>query len=789
MKVPIEKRVRSRRVVVLDGSMGALLMARGIEPGKSVCRWNIERPDVVGDIHRRYVASGAEIILTNTFESNPDHYEPAEFARLVPEAVAIAREAAGNSAYVAGDVGPLGVLIEPFGDFPFDEAYARFAIVARLFAKALPDLIFVESFTSMLEARAAFLALRLVGRPIVVTGSFQNDGRTVCGDTPEAWALSFEKLGALAVGANCTEPETALEMVRRMRQVTNLPLVAKPNAGIPRIVDEETVYSLSAQQLAKFYKEYVAAGATMIGGCCGSTPEYIATICRKKARVGFGKKYRRIYICSSRHVLNLGKDGPTLLVGERLNPSGRKALREALTKGDFEVYGTEACRQEEAGADALDVNAWSPTGNEKKALRQAVLEVYKKSSRPLFIDTQDFAAAEEVLRLYPGIAVLNSIPARSKDLRRWLPLVGRYGARAVISLVGTRLPKDLKDRFANLKVAERELKRAGLGKDDVIIDPLVYAISTDRSAGNTVIEAVKAIRRRGFRTILGVSNVSYGLPSRTFYNAALLTAAVHAGATFVIANPTDEVIRNTVWAARAIYQNWLTESLVFLKPKKEGEAGIKVPAAKRSLAESIIRGESAAAVREARRLLRQGTPPLELVEKDLGNALKVVGEKYEQGEYFLPHLLAAGDAAKSVIDLVKQHLPGNARVRGKVLLATVKGDIHDIGKNIVKTVLVSGGYEVIDLGKDKSKEKIIQAVRKHRPDVLGLSALMTTTMPEMAKVAAEVKRLGLPVKIVIGGAPTDERFARKIGAVAYARDAIAALKVIGQLIKDVPRKN
>ncbi len=786
MKVSFEKRVQSRRIVILDGSMGTLLMARGIEPGKSVCLWNIERPDEVGDVHRRYAASGAEVILTNTFESNPDRYKPADFEKIIVQGVAIARRAAGNRIYVAGDVGPLGVLIEPFGDFLFDAAYDRFAIVARHFAKARPDLVFIESFTSMLEARAAFLALRRVGRPIVVTGSFQKDGRTVCGDTPEAWALSFERLGALAVGANCTEPKTAVDIVRRMRKVTNLPLVAKPNAGIPRVLGGKTVYSLSDQELARFYRPYVASGATMIGGCCGSTPAYVAGICRQKALGDFGKKYRGVDICSSRHVLNLGENGPTLLVGERLNPSGRKVLRESLARGKFEIYGSEARQQEEAGVDALDVNAFSPTGNEKKALRQAVLEVYKKSSRPLFIDTQDFAAAEEVLRFYPGIAVLNSIPARSKELRRWLPLVGRYGARAVISLVGTYLPKDLKDRLVNLKIAARELKRAGLGKDDVIIDPLVYALSTDRGAANKVIEAVTAIRRLGFRTILGISNVSYGLPGRTFYNTALLTAAIQAGATFVIANPADEVIRNTVWAARALYQNWLSESLVFLKPKKAGETGAPLPAARRSLAEFIIRGEAAAAMREARFRLRRGTAPLELVEKDLGNALKVVGEKYEQGEYFLPHLLAAGDAAKSVISVVKRHLPGNKRVKGRVLLATVKGDIHDIGKNIVRTVLESSGYEVIDLGKDKSRDEIIKALRKYRPDVLGLSALMTTTMPAMVEVVREIRRLKLKVRTIIGGAPTDAGFAHEIGAV-YAKDAVDALRVVDELIKDVPR--
>ncbi|MEO0225753.1 MAG: homocysteine S-methyltransferase family protein, partial [candidate division WOR-3 bacterium] len=436
MKIDILKRLSSSRVVILDGSMGALLIGKGITPSGPVGRLNIENPDVIEAVHEDYIESGAEIILTNTFETNPNHYKKGEFEEVIFAGIEIARRAARGKVYVAGDIGPLGVLVEPLGDFPYDEAYRIFCKIGDAFAQDLPDLIWIESFTSMVEARAAFLALRELNRPIVITGAFQKDGRTSCGDIPEAWAVTFQRLGAVAVGVNCTEPATAVEIVRRMRSVTNLPLVAKPNAGLPRIRQKKTVYTLNSPALANYFDQFIDAGATMVGGCCGSTPEYIRLISRRQRRVSKIVKDPGVFISSSREVINLSTSAPTLIVGERLNPSGRKSLRAAIEKDNFEIFGNEAREQEEAGADALDVNAFNPNVDEKRSLRKAVFEVYKKSSLPIFIDTQNFQAAEEVLKFWPGIPVLNSVPARIRELKGWLPMIKKYGARVVISLVG-----------------------------------------------------------------------------------------------------------------------------------------------------------------------------------------------------------------------------------------------------------------------------------------------------------------------------------------------------------------
>lgn len=443
MKVKIETRLKQKRAVILDGSMGALLMSRGIEPGKPVYTWNIEKPSEVFTVHCQYVESGAEIILTNTFSINPQHVPRKWLEKAIDDGVGIARRAARGKAYVAGDVGPLGILVEPFGDFPFEEAYRNFLVIARCFRKAKPDLMFIETFTSMVEAKAAFLAMREVGVPIVVTGSFQNDHRTVCGDIPEAWAVTFENLGAVAVGVNCSPPETSLEVIKRMRGVTNLPLVAKPNKGIPRIRRSRTVWSLSDEAVANFYEMFIKAGATMIGGCCGTTAAGVRLISRRDRRIRLPVKHEQAFISSSRKILALSVASPTLIVGERLNPSGRKTLRDALEAGNTEIYGNDARLQEEAGADGLDVNAFHPAVDEKETLFKAVAEVYRKSSLPLFIDTQQFEAAEKVLRFYAGIGVLNSVPARRSELDRWLPMIKKYGFKVVVSLVGKDLPKDL----------------------------------------------------------------------------------------------------------------------------------------------------------------------------------------------------------------------------------------------------------------------------------------------------------------------------------------------------------
>ncbi|UCG92596.1 MAG: homocysteine S-methyltransferase family protein [candidate division WOR-3 bacterium] len=762
-----------RRVMFLDGALGHNLLDKGLTPGESPSILNLKNPEAVYNLHRAYVDAGSDVILTNTFAANPITISSHKLKNVITAGVRLAKRAAGKNALVVGDVGPLGELMRPFGELDFDDVHKKFQTICRYLYQTGIKTFFVETFTSIIEAKAAFLAAKKFSSDVFISLSLHDNGRTIMGEVPESIAATFEALGAKAVGINCTMPEVAIEAVAKMATVTNLPLIIKPNAGKVEVVGTEVHHTISDRGMASYFKRFVQAGANIIGGCCGTSPDYIKAIAVHNVKPKRKRITKKCVIVSPYRTIEIEKSS-TIIVGERLNPSGCKKVKQRLKHRDFKVYAEEARLQEEAGADALDVNAFIIDRDEGESLKNAVYEVLKNSRLPLFIDTQNFDAAQRVLSFYPGIGVYNSIPARKKELMKWLPMVKKFGFKAIISLVGKEIPRSHKQRMKNLNCALSIAKRTGFPQENLIFDPLVFSLATEQEQIKHTLRTVRILHERGMKTILGISNVSFGLPERSSLNATLVVAAIKSGATFLILNPFDETVMNAVTSAKSLLKG---ERLMPLGVRK---AEISRPSVKTDLTQAIIYGDERAGSKLAQELLDSGTPPQKLIDNHIAQALNVVGEYYERGTFFIPDLLKAAEASKAILTIVKKYLPRTTKGR-KVILATVKGDIHDIGKNIVAMIFESAGYDVIDLGKDVPAEKIVRAVKEHEPIALGLSALLTTTMPEMEHVATLLAKTSSNVKLIIGGPNVTHEYAKKIGAHDAATNAMDGLRILREV--------
>ena len=766
-------KILKRRTLFLDGAMGHNLLDKGLAPGESPSILNIKNPQAVYDLHRAYVNAGSDVILTNTFTANPFNMPSNKLREVIFEGVRLARRAAKNKAIVFGDIGPLGELIKPYGQLDFNEVLQIYKIIAKYFDQAGIKYFFIETFTSIIEAKAAFLAARSYSNDIFVNLSLQESGRTIMGDIAESIAVTFEALGAKGIGINCTLPEVAIEAVSKMARITNLPLVIKPNAGRVEIVGNKVHHTISDHQMSKYFKEFVKAGASIIGGCCGTSPDYIKMITKNKQRTIAGSIRKKFILASPCKTLEIKNDA-TVVVGERLNPSGCKKVKQRLKIRDYTIYGEEARAQEEAGAELLDVNAFLIDLDEKETLLNGIFEVLKNSVLPLFVDTQNFDAAERILSCYPGIGAYNSIPAKEKDLIKWLPMVKKYGFKAIVSLVGKKIPMSVNERMHNVELTLGVAKKIGFPKADLIFDPLVFSAATEPEQINYTLETVRSLHKLGLKTILGISNVSFGLPDRSFLNAGLTIAAINNGATFLILNPLDDIVMKAFNASNRLLKGRMPTTFFSHKERK-------LPVIKKmSLIEAIIYGDSNLSAALTRKLLDAGVSAQAVIDNHISKALKAVGDYYENGKFFIPDLLKAAEASKSVLAIVRKRLPKRQR-KGKIVLATVKGDIHDIGKNIAAMMFESAGYEVIDLGKDVATEKIIKAIETYRPDALGLSALLTTTTPQMAHVVQALHKKKLNVKVIIGGPNVSKEYAQRIGAFGAAKNVIEGLRLLKQI--------
>ncbi len=769
------------RITVFDGAFGTELQRAVGDPGTLPERLNIERPDVIRQIHRRYAEAGADVITANTFGANPlKAGERAE--ELIRAAVRLARESAPDK-FIALDVGPTGRLAEPAGDMTFEEAYASFAAVIRAGADA--DAILIETMSDMTELRAALLAARECSDlPVLATMTFAEDMRTFTGVSAECFALAASPL-ADCIGVNCSlGPKELLPVVGKLVTLTDKPVIVQPNAGLP---DSHGNYPVDADEFAEYAEKFIDLGVRIIGGCCGTTPEHTARLAAAaRRRAPAPSKYiPAAAVCSATKYVTVDR---VRVIGERINPTGKKAMKEALLGGDYSYAARQAVEQAEAGADILDINAGLPGIDERKVLTELVRRVARVVDLPLQIDSSDPSALEGALRIYPGKAIINSVSGEEKSLSAVLPLAAKYGAAVVGLTVDERgVPGTAEER---VEIAERIISRAaeyGIPERDVYIDCLTLTVGAEQRQALHTLEAIRTIKsRHDVRTVLGVSNISFGLPARRPINTAFLTAALWAGLDLPILNPNLPENMQAIaafnvlvcrdngcaeWARK--YADANTETT-----ETHGRGGISATDGE-DLRSLVIRGLPSAA--ETKRILAEGVPPLDIVNGMLIPALAAVGDAYETGRAFLPQLLASADSAKESFTVIRAAMPAAAAAKGVIVMATVKGDVHDIGKNIACTVLENYGYKVIDLGKNVPPEDVAAAVRKHGAKLCGLSALMTTTVPNMAETIALLRRECPDCRIMVGGAVLTEDYAADIGADYYCKDALADVRIAEEI--------
>lgn len=763
------------KLTLLDGAMGTMLQAAGLGLGERPELFGMDHPDVVERVQRAYVEAGSHIIYANTFGANA--HKLAGTGRSVEEVVtanvAAARRAAGGRAKVALDVGPIGELMEPLGTLAFDEAYEIYAQMVRAGEGAGCDLVVFETMTDLYEVKAAVLAARENSSlPVWVTMSFERGGRTFTGTTVSAMAATLDGLGVEAMGVNCSlGPDEIYPLIQELRAWTDKPIVVKPNAGLP---DPATGgYDMDAAEFARQMGRYPALGVFILGGCCGTTPEFIRALAQLPPAVEAERPKRRRGVCSAGHMTEFGG---VRVIGERINPTGKKRFQQALREGDFNYIMERAIEQADAGADILDINVGLPGIDEAEMMTQVVKAVQSVVSLPLQIDSSDPSVIEAGLRACNGRAIVNSVNGEPEVLERVLPLVKKYGA-AVVGLTMDKggIPQTARARVA---IAERILAAAlrhGIPREDVLIDCLTLTVSAQQEQALETLQAVRTVRERlGLHCVLGVSNISFGLPLRSHVTVSFLTQAMCCGLDFPIVNPNQREIMDAVTAYRALSgEDRDCAGYIERFAGQPQESKASAAPAEMTVETAILKGlkQETADLTEG---LLETMSELDVINQKLIPALDVVGEKYEKQEIFLPQLINAANAACAGFDLIKLRIAkrgGESVSKGKIVLATVEGDIHDIGKNIVRVVLENYGYQVIDLGRDVPVQKVVDAAIAEDVRLVGLSALMTTTVSSMRRTIEALRASGHACKVMVGGAVLTADYAVEIGADFYARDA------------------
>ena len=765
----------------LDGAMGTMLQRAGMKPGQTPELLALTDPELLTGIHRQYVEAGSQIVYANTFGANRRKLQKqgVTVEEVVCAAVAAAKMAcAGTEAKVALDIGPLGELLEPLGTLAFEAAVDMFAELVRAGVKAGADLIAIETMTDLQEARAALIAAKENSAlPVIVTMSFDETGRTFTGCTAASMAATLTGLGADAIGLNCSlGPKQLLPILRELCESTHLPVIAKPNAGLPDPVDGH--YDLSPAEFAEAMAEAVAAGVSIVGGCCGTNPDYIRALQERVRNMVPGERRIRhaSLVCTATKVIEICG---VRVIGERINPTGKKRFQQALLEGDLDYIVDVAIQQEDAGADILDVNVGYPGVDEAAMLPLVVRKLQEATTLPLQLDSTNPEALEAGLRVYCGKAAVNSVNGDAKVLDRLLPIVKKYGASVVgLTLDESGLPTSAQQR---VDIAKRILDAClahGIPKEDLWIDCLTLTVSAQQEQAEATLEAVlRVTQEMGLRTVLGVSNISFGLPNRLLIAQTFLVRAMSAGLTLPIINPNQKEMMDAVAAHRVLSgEDEGCRTYVERFANAAPMAATAPVASGMTLEDAIVRGLKADAAKLAKAELA-GKSGLELVESSLIPALDKVGADYEAGRAFLPQLLSAAQAAQAVFAVIQESMgDGEAVRKEKVIIATVKGDIHDIGKNIVKTVMANYGYQMIDLGRDVPPEVIVEAVQRENVRLVGLSALMTTTLPAMEETVRQLQALDNPPTIMLGGAVVTKDYADRLYA-HYARDAKQSVEI------------
>lgn len=788
--------LKGNQPVLLDGGMGTMLQAKGLPVGATPELVALEHPDWLREIHTAYLDAGSQIIYANTFGANREKLAHCgkTVAEIVPAAVSIAKEAVHGRGLVALDVGPIGQLLEPTGVLGFEQAVDIFRELIATGAEAGADLIAIETMTDLQEARAALLAAKeTCSLPVLVTMTYEATGRTFLGCSPACAALTLEGMGADAIGVNCSlGPREMPPLVEELLQWTNLPIVLKPNAGLPH--PDGSGYDITPEEFASSLASLADMGVKVFGGCCGTTPEYIKLLHQHLSQKQVKEVPRHVpaAVCSGTQVVPIDR---VRVIGERINPTGKKLMKEALKKGDIDYMLNQALEQMEAGADILDVNVGLPEIDEAAMMVRTVKALQGITDAPLQLDSTDPEVLSGALRIYCGKAIVNSVNGEDATMDAILPLVKKYGAAVVgLTLDQNGIPKSAQARF---DVASHILERAlsyGIRKEDVYIDCLTLTVSAEQAGAAQTLVALRRVKEElGLKTVLGVSNISFGLPARPLVNQNFLTMAMSAGLDLPIINPNVDammaavrcyhLLTNVDKDARdfiAAYGNATVSTSI----TSAGTSSAASTGSTKSLGEIVVSGLKGEAG-EATRLLLETTDPMDIIDQILIPALDKVGADFEQNKVFLPQLIQSAGAAQAAFEVIRQRLSqteGDSASRGVVVLATVKGDIHDIGKNIVKVLLENYGFQVVDLGKDVDPNAVVEAVKQYNAPLVGLSALMTTTLKSMAETISMLHEAGLPCKIMVGGAVLTPDYAKQIEADFYAKDAKESVDIAKTII-------
>ncbi|WP_130812886.1 homocysteine S-methyltransferase family protein [Olsenella sp. Marseille-P4559] len=801
--------LRGEEFLLFDGAMGTQLQARGLAAGELPELLCLTNPVEIREVHAAYVAAGAEVVTTNTFGANATKLgDAASVEEVFSAAVACARDAGAR--YVAADLGPTGQLLEPMGPLPFDDAYDLFAEQVRAADAAGADLFVIETMADLAEAKAALLAVRENSDlPAFVTMTFGEDGRTFLGTTPEAATVTLSSLGADVVGINCgLGPAAVAPLVGRMLPWASCPVMAQANAGLPHVVDGVTTYDVGPEEYARDVEGMLDAGITVIGGCCGTTPEHIA---RERellsGRAPVGRHVRDSFaVSSSQDVCSLDY-GQVGVIGERINPTGKRLMKEALRSGDHDYVMNMAIEQGRAGAQILDVNAGLPEIDERAVMCQLVSELQGVSTLPLQIDAAEPAVIEAAVRSYPGKALVNSTNGKAQTMADVLPIVKHYGCAVVgLTLDEDGIPSTAEGRLAVARKIVRECERLGIPRHDVVIDCLTMAASTDQTQPGAILDAIRLVKRElpGVRTVLGVSNISFGLPFRPLVNGTFLAAAFSAGLDLAIINPCLTRMMDVVDSWRVLSgEDENAQHFVANYAERSDRAPVPAsPAEKGAVPSAVAPAEPADTAARARELVLAGRKgpmpeavaqviaehdPMYAINEVLIPALDVVGERFEKGIFFLPQLMASAEAAKAGFETIKRAVDANGQdanvpEKGSIVVCTVHGDIHDIGKNIVRMLLENYGYSVIDLGRDVPPQVVADAVAKDHVRLCGLSALMTATVPAMAETIELLRKDAPWCKVVVGGAVLNPEYAKMVGADFYAKDATETARIAAEVL-------
>ena len=780
-------------ILYLDGGMGTLLQARGLLAGELPELWNLSHPDVITNIHKQYFDAGSNVVNTNTFGANCLKFGVDELDAIIGTAIKNARRAADESIgaqpkWVALDIGPTGKMLAPYGDLDFEDAVSIFAQTIRLGVKHGADLVMIETMSDSYETRAALLAAKENSDlPVFVSCAFGEDGKLMTGADPAAMVAMLEGMGADAIGINCSfGPRKLMGVIKEYLKYASIPVIFKPNAGLPSVKEGRTVYDLSPKDFATDMADAVSLGARVVGGCCGTTPEYIKALVEKTAEMQPQPIMQKNITCVSSYTHAVIFDKEPILIGERINPTGKKRFKEALKANDMDYILREGLSQAEAGVHILDVNVGLPEIDEVTVLTDAVCRLQEVTDLPLQIDTSDPVAMEAALRRYNGKAMINSVNGKMESMRSIFPLARKYGGLVVaLTLDENGIPTRAEERVA---IAKRILSVAaeyGIDKKDIIFDPLALTISADGDAARETLRAVSLIKNElGCHTSLGVSNVSFGLPNRDIINSTFFALALGKGLSAAIMNPYSVEMMKAYRAFCALDgQDENCAAYIRFASELPQATSLSVSASPSApskeegseLQKAVIRGLRDRAAILAREELKTRAP-LDVVQTDIIPALDVVGDGFEKKTVYLPQLLMAAEAAKAAFEEVKANLPAAANNGVDIVLATVKGDIHDIGKNIVKLLLENYGFAVHDLGRDVPPEAVVEeAVRLHAP-IVGLSALMTTTVPAMEATIRALRKSAPGCKIVVGGAVLTAEYAQQIGADHYAKDAMETVR-------------